>query len=707
MQLRKLTLHNYCQHRHREFDFHPGLNALIGPNGAGKTNTINGIVLALTGKTQNEGKKDDDVCQLAAEDEQSYVDLTLEHEGKVLDIRRNLRGSQTRLIVYDAAGTKLEETRGDTKVTPRIYDLLGTTERLITDYMFVARGELFKPFDPNIKPAERTVAFQRLFGTDKAEALWGAFTETFNAYPAIQAPDLTVLNASATDATIVVQGIDAQLALTADLEGWTPTTSGEQQIINAWSASQEASTARERANAGRRTLHPQRIAVRDEMEGLQRDIDTLSATLLELAPQLAAARKVLSDQQLSAAMANAVATQTARLAAAQAARNALVAPAPPAHGLSEDVLRAMLAETATAMVPDQQLLQAFGAGQTKCPTCGLEAVHLREHIPQAQARLQMAAMTQQNLSGQLNEAIAYSRACSAYAAEAARLDAQLVGTPAPEIPPAPSQDEITRSQTLVNVVDKSNADISGWRTALRGAEQRAATLEAQADTLRKQEHAAKRMVVGNIPTLAAVETARKTLADKTSRLMQRSQLLGSRAGALQVEATCQKQLQDGLAIAAAAELRTKVRAELEETRAALHRDALPKALTDWHLRNLGVATNSVLATFGTKFQLHSDGPLSYSATFSDGRVQRASRLSGGESVMMGLAFRIAVNSRFAGNLGLLCLDEPTAYLDRDNLGCLALALDCLRSFSQTHGLQTILITHENVGSMFDAVHQFS
>jgi DNA repair exonuclease SbcCD ATPase subunit len=63
-------------------------------------------------------------------------------------------------------------------------------------------------------------------------------------------------------------------------------------------------------------------------------------------------------------------------------------------------------------------------------------------------------------------------------------------------------------------------------------------------------------------------------------------------------------------------------------------------------------------------------------------------------VLLGVSFRVAVNSMFASDLGLLVLDEPTAGLDKGNLACLQVAFERLRELSRSRGLQVVMITHE-------------
>jgi len=113
--------------------------------------------------------------------------------------------------------------------------------------------------------------------------------------------------------------------------------------------------------------------------------------------------------------------------------------------------------------------------------------------------------------------------------------------------------------------------------------------------------------------------------------------------------------------------------------------------------------NALLVRFDSHFTVVADEDLSFTAVFTDGRRVPAGRRSGGEKVILALAFRVVVNSMFASELGLLCLDEPTAGLDDGNLTCINIALERLKELSKSHGLQVIMITHERNLPCFDKV----
>jgi DNA repair exonuclease SbcCD ATPase subunit len=156
----------------------------------------------------------------------------------------------------------------------------------------------------------------------------------------------------------------------------------------------------------------------------------------------------------------------------------------------------------------------------------------------------------------------------------------------------------------------------------------------------------------------------------------------------------------------AAQLRRQVswRGELETLRSVLHRDALPAAVAQKGLERLEDDVNRHLELVGADFRARVGAALTFRALFPDGRDVPAERLSGGEKVVFALAWRLAVNARFAADVGVLCLDEPTAGLDADRLGHFRSALAGVRTLSEASGLQLVVVTHDrSLLGLFDHV----
>ena len=84
------------------------------------------------------------------------------------------------------------------------------------------------------------------------------------------------------------------------------------------------------------------------------------------------------------------------------------------------------------------------------------------------------------------------------------------------------------------------------------------------------------------------------------------------------------------------------------------------------------------------------------AHFADGTVAASADLSGAQKMIFGLAFRFAVNSLFAGQIGVMVLDEPTAALDAQNTERMADVFAGLGRAAKARGQQIIVITHEEL-----------
>jgi DNA repair exonuclease SbcCD ATPase subunit len=120
-----------------------------------------------------------------------------------------------------------------------------------------------------------------------------------------------------------------------------------------------------------------------------------------------------------------------------------------------------------------------------------------------------------------------------------------------------------------------------------------------------------------------------------------------------------------------------------------------------YMAQVVVELNNTLSQIGVPFTIELENDLSFTVNFGFQKVP-ASRLSGGQKVILTIAYRLAVNFTFATNLGLLCLDEPTVGLDEANLGSLERAFERLKDFSLSNGVQIIVVTHEKgLSHLFD------
>ncbi len=242
---------------------------------------------------------------------------------------------------------------------------------------------------------------------------------------------------------------------------------------------------------------------------------------------------------------------------------------------------------------------------------------------------------------------------------------------------------------------------------LQQARQQEATLQGQLTEMQRAAATRKQQ----LHTSVSVSDSEKLQAEQRQTLLdQELETINAAATNLGLARNSLTQWQQQLlsvqrTIAAAATVREK--AEYCNRLAELFRD-LPKIVAHRNLQRLQATINGVLESFRTDFRVSPDADLTFTALFTDGRRQTADRLSGGQKVVLALAFRLAVNLLFAENVGMLVLDEPTAWLDEQNIRGFEPVLSRLKAFSASRGLQIIMVTHEQkLAPLFDRTIQLA
>ena len=134
------------------------------------------------------------------------------------------------------------------------------------------------------------------------------------------------------------------------------------------------------------------------------------------------------------------------------------------------------------------------------------------------------------------------------------------------------------------------------------------------------------------------------------------------------------------------------------------KDGLPRVIHRSVLDQLVTTINRELSCFDSPFEVTVNDDLTFTATFPDGVVSVAKDLSGGQKVMLALAFWSAINCTFARNLGIMILDEPTDGLDQTNKQHLYRIMEEWSKLLRRRDQQVIIITHDiEMEDFFDNV----
>jgi len=710
MKLIRLEVQNFCQHRHKVVEFSPRLTAFLGQNGSGKSNLLTAALGALTNDfSRTHGNKAENICQTAPASEPAYVRLLIEHEGSQVEIQRGFRKSRS----YWQQGDDI--IRGDAPVTARVLEFLGTTKRIINDYLFVDQGEIFTPLV--CKEADRARAFQQLFGTGHAESCWKALGDYMSSIPtAVSALDMDTLRQELEDAQGRVVALTTELASISLPEDYVPAEDPARKIIINWDALQGAIAAAEAAQPELKRSGLGLAVLNGELTILEEEGAALHDAIKNSAVDHKKAEAALQTWDLREQSAARVKKmQQDLLTLREEERTKPIAPDPgvsdiPAWQRQTGALEAKRAKY-LAMV---SALDA-NSGVVECPTCGTSVADLEMDIEYS--RVEADKLTQEVIerNGVQQQSVTYNIENAkwdswheAWQARVAAIEEAVAVEPASDQAGALSEEQhakykktqsntiewgAARADVLEEIQAKSAAilakeyQVNACQVGLDGFNERIAVLQPGLDA-------------------EAVEAAQALIAANQLAYSSRIRLQGQRDEAGVSAAAAQDRLNRAEETARQASRNVEFSSHLGAVRDILHRDNLPKLVAQNYLELLEADINEILEVFGTDFRVSARDGLGFIADFPDGRSQPVPRLSGGQKVVLALAFRISVNSLFAADLGVITLDEPTAYLDDENINCLDLALARLRSLSEARGLQCILITHEKgLGHLFDHVVQ--
>jgi exonuclease SbcC len=693
VKISKVKLTNFCQYTEKEVVLPPGILGVLGPNGSGKSNLVRGILRGLTGASGNWGKKEDD---LRWGSDKGSVRVDFEAGGKAGHIQRDLLTARCSMEYSD------QKYKTATDVDAAIYSIIGVSPRLLDEMVFVQQGAIEGVLFS--KPAERAKSFQALFGTERAEKLREVLQEEAQgiviASRAEALADARARHALAA-ADLQKSGLELEAARKLVLAPGEARSMADQ--IALFHTEQANLRIGEEAASLIKSHGEQFGALEAQREGLAAKRGEVLRVLEELRPLCAEARVLLSSYEaLNMAASERARWQALReTAKAVLARTAPVAPARDTQ--AEETLKVAREEFSVAASVEK----AFKERKGTCPTCRQPVSDelVREYAAKAAALLPELKRLEALVSRDQEQTVRYLSAAATYNAERHRagLDTAEAKTRLEQLPEKalPSESAVKDARELTNdyaLTEKSCAELS---LELSGV---AARRDAAADNLARE-----RLRLGTLkqPTVLAADFA------AYQRALEEHQRALARATEVSVRVDIQrKSVEEYAALIARYEVeeaqmqRLKSYKDLcEKARAVLHRDCLPNLVARGYLRLLNAGLAKYLEIFGVPFTSRLNDDLSISCVFG-GRQEPspAERLSGGQKVALGIAFRFAVYELFTANLGVLVLDEPTVYLDHDRVDSVFRLLEHVRTYSKSAGLQVIVVTHEErLAGVFDGV----
>lgn len=703
MKLRRLRLKQVGVFDQYETSFGDGLIGIFGPQGSGKSTLLNSAYTAITGDySRFEGGKAGIVRQQAEPVDISEIHLFAEHGGRSFEVQRVFQPSDYQLFKFEDSDDKL---RRKSEIASAINALLDGPPDLLKRYVFVEQWQLRELV--TLRDADRAKALARLCRTDHAEVCWSAIGRQLESDKSLavaahdNSDELRREIVSATKAMEQAKArLDSLVTEQLDAETLKVLKDSVRDYETAQTDRQRLSEERERLpglkQIAAEALRQREAAVREHQEASER-LEELKKSRDDL--------KAARDQQLE--QQRAFDDRAKAVAAAKEAHTAFVKWSPPAKpecDETEEEAIAMRDRLLESRAPFLSIIQQFGelqAGATEgvCPTC-------KQPVRDPLQQLERARQDLKPLDAELSRVRDVIKVWERYrhdlqvakqnrdrlARDKKAKEAELAKLP-PVVTPGPviARDEVIAAERLVTAQAATLKALGGPYTEAINAESRAAAdvrsceanikrLGKPAAAISQKTYNESRAMISRhdevTPEIAKLETRIELYADN---IAQRQQDLDA--------------IQKVVARTAGASEWLRL---LAGAQALLHRDALPRVVHEAAMRHLETEINELLELFETPFHVRTSGTdLNYVAYFHNGTVMPAPGLSGGQQVVLSLAARWALNSQFAGQIGMLALDEPTAGLDRRHVELFCGVLSRLGAIAKNSGYQIFMNTHED------------
>ena len=698
MRLKRISLRNYRQHRELDVDFTGHMVAVLGKNGSGKSNFLGAIQFALTGEQPGFNKEDLLNWEAAKSNEGGYVDLEFVHNGQDCRIQRRIEKPAVTLTVGD------EKFSGTKKVQEQM-ELMGIDKDVLRQSVFVRQTEVESVlFDD---PRERELAFQKLVGLGDAAKHNKFLTDFLAALAEPKSLDDEIDRQK--------ESIETQKKALSDLEvrsaelGAALAKAGDDESIR-----KEVEVLCDRASSVANAMFKMDAldAAKKAYESVlsrpaKSFVDTsgIDAAIEDAQARISASQQAGARNEERCRKAKALADAEAGLAAIPDDWESKVEQV---RDVSNDVteLRGRVAQL-------DKLLKDAPDGNV-CPLCGSTTDHnIREEIQRERDDVLVRGREMSKWLADNSFVLSWpqKRAALETAVSSARAEIERLG----------AEEEVEDIQKLVclkqasvearKAAESSNAAYHAAQAELAAAK---SAFQRASDALSEAR--------GKLPGNLADEQFEVVL----SSLRRRNEELVSALDELSILKAQKAELDGGIsqvrAFIAEAE---KGLVDLErvnaENRVKARKIQVVRDVKDWFSYKNGPRvmsqavmgllvdeTNRFLGQFGSPFTvIPIEEGMGFLCVFTDGRVTsepppEATMLSGGQKIALAVAFRFAVYTMFSGKLGLLSLDEPTAYLDDETIARFADLLGKVREIAVNSDLQVLISTHEaQLGPVFD------
>lgn len=692
-----ISVENWCQYKlFRESFGDANVIGIVGPNGIGKSNLVDAMRFGLTGESSNEGPK---AANLRAGATAGHTEVPFRSNGRPCSVKRSITKASSNLRFGPGKDDKVAK---HTEVNERVRGLLGVDFNILHSYVFIHQDDMRRIlFD---RASERKKELQKLFGTAGAERIREMLKRELDTV------EIVSNKARIETLTESIDGLNAQVQQTKEAfekaqEGILPEAqvADLKRIVEAYNFARESVGELKAIDEALQRAYANRDGLAAQIQRAGQEVEQRRQGSEERAAKEKHYREFLSKMSVIQEKQARHAKVCEEIVQAGEEYKALVKPQGD-RKLLEDAIEANQKSAADlrAKIENDERFIAGVQNTGKCSTCGSvieNAIIIIDEKLMSVTRDRSALSDFEKSVANLFQSLEELRDTeSTWKLECARL-ADRTARLGKEIAELRSY---MKYRVDRQAVEEANAALDAYTQALTGlaaaeAELRQRT-EQHALAVREVETFQRKLAElrkqsAGMPSEEAFKQASHFLdADNQAR-----RALSETAVPYEMAKERYEQAQAELKRLeeeeAKGEKLRRWRSLLEDARTLLHKDNMPASISKSFMRKLCVNLGRFLEIFEAPFTADIDNDLGFVCTFPD-KVQPAGRLSGGEKTVLSICFRFAVNDLFASSLGLLVLDEPTVYLDDNNIEHVIKLLERIREYTTRSGMQIIVVTHE-------------
>lgn len=703
MYIEQVELKNIGPHQSLTVKFGRGLVGIVGANGSGKSTLVNAVYAALTNDfTRLGGTKAEIITNGSSEP--SYIRVIGKHQGQSFTLTRWLRPNKNEFKI----GVSVFEKATD--VNEAVINYLDISKAVIDKYVFVNQWEMFSFLDQTA--SERAKTFQYLCGTEAASSIHKVCMDYVARQQGIEVVDNSVEleNAIKETRTAMLEhaeiGRAAKLNLLPDEE-----LENHQLLLSKYELGKEAQTQLQEVKHKIERLNL-------SLEKLQKSqsADKLAkreAWQAEFKHKLAVAKEVLElfeDQKLICLNLFDKRHDHSELVDVVKEKQKLK-PKFTSDYVDLTIQKNLTKEKHELEFKIKQVSTLLTHSDNRlCTQCGQEVT--KEYVEQVKVEylrnvtrlaevvriLTYSEECDTRLTKYHIQLEEWKQRCAAALVEVEKVEkelgvvaAKLVGLDDAGIEEAKAI--IARNLEIEQQKFYYEKDVKQEQHQIAGFQGELKNVLAQKSKLSKQ--------VKQMPDEEEVAIVKVRLAQHQESFAIWSKSVGAFQEAKRSWLRTKQSLEQ---LTAKMADREKVRKLLDTVSSAgdvFHWNNLPKLVSQSNLQLLVGDINANLQFFNDPFYVEADADLTFNVFFAGQEPVKAKQLSGGQKVLLSIAFRAALDRVFGHNIGMMFLDEPTSGLDADNVSFFQEALQQLaKKVGEDH--QLIVITHvQELGKVFD------